>query len=556
MPSEPTAPSDVPRPIPVLDRARDAPVEDGVRTPEPGRAGVRLLVERLEPVGMRIGLLGRRLEIVVPVAIGLLAFGLRLMVLLRGGGLGAIGDYDDGVYYTAAASLLHGHLPYRDFLFIQPPGIVIAALPFAAIGTAAGDSVGFALGRVAFELIGGLNAALAYFAVRRFGRTAAIVAGVVLAVLLPAVYSERSILIEPLGTLGILGCLVLLSRRDSALSIVLAGVAAGWAVDVKITYVVPVLVILVLGTRHRLQFAGGVAAALALGYGPFFLPAPVAAFREIVLDQLGRPVSHDLMTRVIDIVGARPVGPLDLLHVTLLMLVLIAIAVGVALTVRGAKVFPVMLLADAALLVLTPSWFEHYADLTAPPLALCCGIAVARLVRRVRPTPVRGALAAVVAVVVLLGGLATDHVEEGRAVPPQFARAVRAVGGCVTTDDPTLLVVTDVLTRDLSEPRCTVWPDVSGWTYDRYAEKDAHGRPVSRADNARWQRAVVAYLEAGHATVLVRPVATGLTVASRRHIYHQPLVLRVGTLGLHLTTTTTGTEARHERHHHLHPHVR
>ena len=48
-----------------------------------------------------------------------------------------LGDngYDDGVHYAAAASLIHGRLPYRDFLFLQPPAMVLAASPFAWLGS-------------------------------------------------------------------------------------------------------------------------------------------------------------------------------------------------------------------------------------------------------------------------------------------------------------------------------------------------------------------------------------------------------------------------------------
>ena len=57
------------------------------------------------------------------------AFAARLVPLLRGGGLYAAGNYDDGVHYAAAMGLVHGLLPYRDFLFLHPPGIAVLARP-------------------------------------------------------------------------------------------------------------------------------------------------------------------------------------------------------------------------------------------------------------------------------------------------------------------------------------------------------------------------------------------------------------------------------------------
>src|SRR5262245_66195881 len=38
-------------------------------------------------------------------------------------------DYDDGVYFSAAALLAQGILPYRDFTFVHPPGIALFYLP-------------------------------------------------------------------------------------------------------------------------------------------------------------------------------------------------------------------------------------------------------------------------------------------------------------------------------------------------------------------------------------------------------------------------------------------
>ena len=61
------------------------------------------------------------------------AFLLRLLPVLHGGGLYGRGNYDDGVYYAAAAGLVHGLLPYRDVLLLHPPGIVLALAPFAAL---------------------------------------------------------------------------------------------------------------------------------------------------------------------------------------------------------------------------------------------------------------------------------------------------------------------------------------------------------------------------------------------------------------------------------------
>src|SRR5215208_5124235 len=65
--------------------------------------------------------------LILLIAVG--AFVLRVQALLRPGGiLGAVVDYDEGVYYSAAALLAQGHLPYRDFV-LAPAGKCLLPRP-------------------------------------------------------------------------------------------------------------------------------------------------------------------------------------------------------------------------------------------------------------------------------------------------------------------------------------------------------------------------------------------------------------------------------------------
>src|SRR4051794_25537891 len=116
------------------------------------------------------------------------AFVLRLVPVLTGGGLYGRGNYDDGVYYAAASGFVHGLLPYRDFLLLHPPGIVLALAPFAALADVVGDPTALAVGRVTFMMVGAVNAVLVAVVLRRLGFAAAMVGGLVYAVALPAVY--------------------------------------------------------------------------------------------------------------------------------------------------------------------------------------------------------------------------------------------------------------------------------------------------------------------------------------------------------------------------------
>jgi alpha-1,2-mannosyltransferase len=99
-----------------------------------------------------------------------LAFALRLSAVLHGGGpKGFFGRYDDGVYYSGAVALLSGRMPYRDFVLLHPPGVLLASAPFAEIGRLTHDSTGLASARVAWMGIGALIAVLIMVVTRRFG---------------------------------------------------------------------------------------------------------------------------------------------------------------------------------------------------------------------------------------------------------------------------------------------------------------------------------------------------------------------------------------------------
>ncbi len=55
----------------------------------------------------------------IPVLVAVVALVVRLALVLRGGGLYGYMGYDDGVYYAAAAGLVFGRVPYRDFVLLH-----------------------------------------------------------------------------------------------------------------------------------------------------------------------------------------------------------------------------------------------------------------------------------------------------------------------------------------------------------------------------------------------------------------------------------------------------
>jgi hypothetical protein len=88
-----------------------------------------------------------------------------------------------------------------------------------------------------------------------------------------------------------------------------------------------------------------------------------------------------------------------------------------------------------------------------------------------------------------------------------------------------VLAAVDVLSRDLRRG-CTVWPDVTGYTYDRDDVRDTEGRILPRVRNARWQRDLLEYLRSGQAVILGR-AGTGLSAASRAKVHAGGLIATV-----------------------------
>ncbi|MGN6743967.1 MAG: glycosyltransferase 87 family protein [Amnibacterium sp.] len=478
-------------------------------------------------------------------ALGVVAFLIRLRLLTATGGLDGTDGYDDGVYYAAADALVHGRLPYRDFLFLQPPGVVLAIAPFAWLGSLTQDPIGVTAARLAFEAVGAVNAVLVAVVGRRFGRVGGVAAGVVYAVLFPAAYTERSSLLEPLGTLGLLVAVLLLQRADRwpRAGVIVAGAAAGIAIGMKIWYVVPVAVIAAFHWRRLWRVTAGVAIGAGLVYLPFFLLGPAPMLQQVVLDQLGRPRdSATPLRRMASLVAAPQLPHLPAQLHTLLtpsrigfaLILVVAVCAIAVLTVRGARLVAALLAATVLVLVASPSWFEHYGALTAPWVALTVGIGGARLLARIRSVPIRSAVAALA-----LGGLVLLELQTIAAAAPSqpvpvsaLGSAAQAVQGCVLADDPQILAALDVLSRDLDRG-CPLHPDVTGYTYDRDSMKRG-GVEVARPANPRWQRDVRSYLLSGQA-VIVHRAGTGLSASSRRAIDAGPVLAAQDGWVLHAT---------------------
>lgn len=450
--------------------------------------------------------------LLVAAGILVLAFGARLTAALKGSGLDGIMYYDEGVNFAAALGLIHGRLPYLDFLFLHPPGIVLALAPFAAFADLTSDSVAFVVARLCFMIVGGVNAVLVARFLLPCGKAAAVLGGVLYAVFWPAIYSERTLMLQVLANTCLLASLIAISPAESSPTrrrFVISGVLLGLGVVIKIWGFLPVLILFgwVLtrfdARRAGLLLLGAIGSATAVCL-PFFVAAPAQMWRMVVRDQLLRlPTNSTAIERLTDILG---LGHLPLRVTPLLVIALVVVVAGVVLAWRQEQARPAVLLLAAMviMLLLTPTWFAHYAALSAPVIAITAGAAgqqLLNLAKKARWRPLRIGAAAVLVGAPLIAALPLALAEVGERFPRRPLTAALASGaGCATSDYATALILTDVLSRNLRRG-CPLVADLGGVSHDMAA---SGGSRLTRGRNAAFQQYVLAYLASGDRTMVMR----------------------------------------------------
>src|ERR1700722_15077673 len=347
--------------------------------------------------------------IVIMTALGL---ALRLYQLSRPDYLIGVTEYDDGTDFGSAVLLIHGDLPYRDFIMVQPPGITLLMAPVALVTKGIGTAWGMGVGRILTALAGAAAVAMGGLLVRHRGLLAVIVTCGILAVYPAAVQAAHTVLLEPWLVLFCLAGLLAVfdgDRLASTRRLVWGGVAFGFAGAIKVWAILPVLVILVLvlaarQPRRAGAYAAGVVAGFAVPVLPFAALAPGTFYRSVVVAQLVRvdsvriPLSYRLhqMTGLTDVTGLTSTVVLSVISLLIVALVVACCGAASRLTGERPPLLEQFALAACALTVVAFLWpadfYYHYAGFLAPFLALAIALPVARYVDALRAA--RGGLAA------------------------------------------------------------------------------------------------------------------------------------------------------------------
>lgn len=478
----------------------------------------------------------------------------RLVELIHGGAATGPYGYDQSVYYAAADALLHGRVPYSgDFVFLHPPGIIIAGLPFALLGRLTSAATGFLAENIAFSVLASCTASLITVVARRAGipRWAALAGGVTYATWSVTVLAGSSARLEPLGDLVLVLAVHLLGpgRDPSRRRLLLAGVVLGLLINVKVWWVVPIALLLLLAGPARgsvrERFVAPVAAVTtaALIDLPFLLMSRGHMFVSIVSAQLGRTDLQNTrsgglerlstMVRLGRLTGVGAVtGRLFGVHpqdanpgatiATLAVCALVVITSVMALRTVLGRVFVPVLTAQIVVLLAAPTYFPYYGDYVGVPLALVVAAAAGpvRWRRGALPWPLLWSASAAFTLALALTSprpLSVVHAPDSEAL----TRATANIR-CIVADTPWILIDLDALDRSF-EGRCRNWVDFQGVGHGAGPDRTAY--VVGRHATPAWHRVVSRYFGSGDALAISDPHAWALlTPAERRDLTRGPLL--------------------------------
>lgn len=418
---------------------------------------------------------------------------LRLFRYLHAGARTGVTGYDDGVYFGAAVRLVHGSLPYRDFVFVHPPVITELFAPLVALSPHVSTVTLVFLGRLLTAVVSAATIALVGLLLRERGAVAVAVGCGLLAVHDTAVGVTRGTLIEPyLAFFFVLGLVLLFDASTVAgpRRTFWAGVVLGIAVATKLWAAVPVAVLLVLLVRDRSRLwrlGAGVVLGAVVPCLPFLFTAPGTFFRDVVESQITRSAGRvPINTRLADLLG---LNGFTASRDTIVLVVGVALAVLLVAgyahyfrTVGRPTVFDVAVVGctiATVLMFLVPNEFYwHYGGFFAPFLALAVALPAGHLVtsRNRRASAVWYGVGALVLAVCLISCLVNLATPRWTRVDVSAVDAAVRPGSCVLINDSSLALAVDRMPTSRS---CRIVVDAVGTAF-----VESHGRQGRHARGA------------------------------------------------------------------------
>lgn len=355
-----------------------------------------------------------------------LALAVRIIPLAMTGALRDGVEYDGAVMLVGALHLLAGESPYQDFVLVHPPGFMLAMTPAALWADAIGDSGAMALARVTIIGVGVTNTVLIGVLLRDRGRIAVLVGAGIYAVWPVVAFADRLVMLEPVLTLFLLTTLLFLqsSRRPTSrlarLAPWLAGVILGIALVVKYWAVIDVIIVgaMVLvryGPRGLVRYTVAGAVTVGAVLLPFFLPAASQMWEQTVTAQLARTGTGTSVPARLNMMSPFWTTPEIDRYIpwavsALVIAGIVALALMAPIRAVRRQIAPVdwddatwwaaLGVAHLTLILVSSSFYDHYAAWAIAPLALSAGAGAAslRVANRMRTAILAAAVIVVIAV--------------------------------------------------------------------------------------------------------------------------------------------------------------
>ena len=387
-------------------------------------------------------------------------------------------DYDEGVYCAAASLFARGQMPYRDFFFVHPPGVLYVLLPLGGFG----PQTAFVAARFVMVGVGMVSVALVgLIACRRWGLVAGAVGAAVYACFPEVVQAEHGVFLEPLLNLFCLAALACWLRLDDRRRVVnwdgwalAAGALAAAAFTVKLWAVFAIgAMLLVPPIRDRVRgyraFLVGLLVTGLVLWAPVLISARTAVINQVLLFQLGRP--GDGATSIIERVGSILGTPFHFLQArhlaatALALLGAVVVLVGWRRRNRLARTALLWWSLTVASFLLAATYWDQYNAALAPSMSLLAAAGfswVAPAWRR--PGIARSAAAAAVVLALVVTTVSvrrsivetTSRTAELAAIAGDISRSVPA-SECVIAFEPQWLLSADRL--PITGPGATVSVD-------------------------------------------------------------------------------------------------
>jgi hypothetical protein len=374
-------------------------------------------------------------------------------------------------------------LPYEDFIFVHPPGIVLLTSPVALLGTLGlGYGEAFVVARWMAVTVAAVNVLLiGRLAFRWRGAPAALLAALLYATFPPAVRHENSTLIEPFLNLAVLTAAGIWLKKEgderSRLDLAVAGLAFGVLPAFKLYGGVLLLTALLAGSfmrplRDRLLLVASAGLGFTLVSAFFALQAgPPEFVRQVFLAQLSRPsgdVGGGEIAGVVDrsahmfqwgpLAVPRFADIVPLAGLAALALVLVIAAWAWRTGESQGRFWSVAGVLTVCAFLVSPSYYDQYPIFLAVPVSLLAGAAMSEVLRHRSWRTISLAVLAGVLVIPVANSVRVEFSQSYRSEVASTINRHATDGACLYADPANLAIAADRLPPETGDGRILVDP--------------------------------------------------------------------------------------------------